>query len=90
MKSKNDNIVSLETRVALLEQGKVNTDMLIYDLRHAMNRMETKIDSLFLHVDTKIDALRSHGWTQFIIACSITFSGFTILGGMIAHVAHWF
>lgn len=83
-KGNNDNVLSLETRVALLEKGAISIEALIVDLRNGMNRLETKLDSHFLHLDNKIDnrndSLRNQMWGQFLMLGSFMIGGFLILG----------
>lgn len=55
----NDNVISLETRVAILEERQVNLATGISDIKNTLIRLETKTDNLFIHVDEKVESLRS-------------------------------
>ena len=89
-----NNGLSLETEIALLKQGKINTEAILIDMKNTLVRLETKIDNLFLHLDNKFTTqslhLDSKFTTQFWALTVLSASGFSILGGLLGHVAHWF
>jgi hypothetical protein len=66
-KNVNDNVVSLETRVALLEKGTSNIEALIFDLRNGQNALATKLDALFIYIDNKVESIDKKSENRFHI-----------------------
>lgn len=75
-----ENKHSSDTRLTLLEYRNINIESLILELKNGQNRLETKVDSLFLHFDKKLDASDNKTFNLFMILGGIIIGVFLIVG----------